>query len=102
MGKIAKQPTHKGVVIVSKFDDDGGGFGFIEPIGDGARESNVFFSSYATQGAPVSRGDEVDFIYSRSNQPERGPRAFRVWVRKRAVENGDREQITTIRGEFET
>jgi cold shock CspA family protein len=99
---LSKQPSHRGIVIVAKFDADGGGFGFIEPVGDGARVNNVFFSSYATQGALVEVGDEVDFIFSKNaTQPERGPRAFRVWIRKRAVENDDREHVTTLHGEFE-
>jgi cold shock CspA family protein len=103
MTKLSKQQAHRGIVIVSKFDADWiKGFGFIEPIGDGARENNVFFSGFATKNAPTEKGDEVDFIYS-DRKREQGPSAHRVWLRKRAVENDDdREHITTLRGEFET
>jgi cold shock CspA family protein len=98
--KLSKQPCHRGIVVLSKFDADGKGFGFIEPAGsDGSRESNVFFNGASTRGLPLERGDEVSFVYS-TKPHERGPAAYRVWLRKRAVEN-DREEITTIRGEFE-
>jgi hypothetical protein len=100
MRHLSQKPTHRGIVVLSKFDADGKGFGFVEPIGDGARERNVFFNGFATKGAPVDRGDEVDFIYS-DKKREQGPSAFRVWVRKRAVEDDRRDQIETIAGEFD-
>ena len=86
---MAGQPKHRGIVIVSKFTEDGKGFGFIEPEGSGSvRDKNVFFSSYATYGVILQPGDEVDFIYSNQPKEDAGPRAFRVYVTKRVSEEG--------------
>jgi hypothetical protein len=107
MSKISKQPTHSGVVIHAKFEADGiKGFGFIEPAGsDGSREKNVFFNGFSTQRAPIGRGDEVTFVYSTNPGDDgRGPFAFRVWLKKKAIEDEpeEREAITTLAGEFDT
>jgi cold shock CspA family protein len=96
MGKISKQPVFRGIVVVSRFDGETG-YGFVEPIGDGARENNVFFSSYAhTRGETPEVGDEVDFIFSKKQDRKR---AFRIWIRKRAVEPTTHSLITTLPGE---
>jgi cold shock CspA family protein len=91
MGFIPKQPKHRGVCILSRFNSDwSDGFGFIEPEGtNGDRSQNVWFGPRATEERPVERGDIVDFIYRAGRQSDKGPSAFRVWVRKQAVEGDE-------------
>jgi cold shock CspA family protein len=83
MGRISKMPTERGKVVFAQFAKDGvRGFGFITPD-DGSVD--VWFGMASTQGRTLSTGDEVDFIYHHFH-PERGPRAFRVWLRSNANE----------------
>lgn len=74
-----------------------GGFGFIKD--DSApdnREANCWFGPKALAGLTVKSGDRVGFDISPTLKPGRGPQAVRVWLRE------ERQEITTLQGEFDT
>jgi cold shock CspA family protein len=96
--KVPKQPTHHGVVLFTQIDEDGKGFGFLQPAGaDGSRNQNVYFSTFVTHGEVFEKGDEVDFVLSVTTRRQ-GLSAHRVTLRKRAVERNDRDAITYVGG----
>jgi cold shock CspA family protein len=100
MPKLSKQPTHCGIVVVARMEE-GKGYGFIEPTdGNGERGKNVFFGRASLQASSIERGDLVNYVLS-TNPDERGPSAYRVWIKPRAVADERREHITTIAGEFD-
>lgn len=95
----SKQPSHRGVIVYVNENTERP-YGFISPAGsDGSRVSNVFFSTQSLQGQDAEIGDEVDFVFfKRQNLDRPNKAAWRVWIRK---PSDDRDQITTLRGEFE-
>jgi len=97
--KFARQPTHTGIVLFSKMDENGQGFGFIQPSGSsGSKQENVYFSAYVTHGEVFGKGDEVTFVLSLTPRRQ-GLSAHRVTLKKRAVERNDRDAITYLEGD---
>ncbi|SIO24720.1 Cold shock protein, CspA family [Bradyrhizobium erythrophlei] len=89
----------KGTVLFWKDNEapKRGGFGFISPDDTpDKRETNVWFGSKALNGLTVRQRDRVDFDFG-NYRPGKGPSAAHV----RLIED-DREEITTLAGEFET
>jgi cold shock CspA family protein len=88
-----------GTVLFWKSHEDksGGGFGFIVPDGGGAnsRAANYWFGPKSLAGLTVRSGDRVEFDAG-NFRPGKGPQAAHVRLRD------DREEITTLQGEFET
>jgi cold shock CspA family protein len=93
-GKLRKQPTFTGVVVMARFrEGERGGYGFIRRDDGG---EDVWFNLFATRERILENGTKVKFVLSQEKF-DIGERAHRVWVRagmEIETENGGNEDGT--------